>query len=61
MAKKLSRSGELFFMFAMFLFAVPISDLFLTLFNISNLAAAFCSIIYNIDPIYGFLSQGIDD
>lgn len=45
MAKKLSRSGELFFLFAMFLFAVPISDLFLHLFHISNLAAAFCSII----------------
>lgn len=45
MAKKLSRFGELLFLFAMFLFAVPISDLLLDLFQISSLTAAFASII----------------
>jgi len=44
-ARKLSRFGELLFLFAMFLLAVPISDLLLDLFHISSLAAAFISII----------------
>ncbi|MEL7566496.1 MAG: ion channel [Dehalobacterium sp.] len=45
MARKLSRFGELFFLFAMFLFAIPISDLLLDLFHVSSLTAAFVSII----------------
>lgn len=45
MAKKLSRVGELLFIFTMFLFAVPISDLLLDLFQISSWTAAFGSII----------------
>ena len=45
MAKKISRWGELLFLFTMFLFAVPISDLLLGLFDLSNWAAALISII----------------
>lgn len=45
MAKKLSRFGEFIFLFSMFLFAVPISDLLLGLFNISSFTAAIISVV----------------
>ena len=44
MAKKLSRIGEILFLFTMFLFAVPISDVLLGFFQISSLSAAFLSV-----------------
>ncbi|MGI6686288.1 MAG: ion channel [Bacillota bacterium] len=45
MSKKLSRFGELLFIFSMLLFSLPICDLLLSIFQISSLLAAFLSVL----------------